>query len=95
MFGFTSYERRQIVPNADSLREELLWLMTHDDDFMVSISVSTNKKGHVNTHFKKRIDSLEKIIGTPKVEPRAFSLNYKKQLYDNNPTCRICGNMIH
>lgn len=94
MFGFTLYEKRQIVPNSDAIREELIWLMTHDEDFIRSIRVSTDKKDHVHLHFKKWMNSLETIVGTPKVESRAFTLNYKKQLYDNNSSCRICGNNI-
>jgi 5-methylcytosine-specific restriction endonuclease McrA len=68
--------------------------MTHDNDFIKSITVSTDKREHVNIHFKKWIDSLHEIVGFPRTEPRAYSLNYKKQLYDNNPTCQICGNKI-
>ena len=52
------------------------------------------KKDHVHIHFKKWMNSLETIVGTPKVESRAFTLNYKKQLYDNNSSCRICGHNI-
>jgi len=94
MFGFTLYDKRQIISYSDAIREELLWLMTHDNDFIKSITVSTDKREHVNIHFKKWIDSLHEIVGFPRTEPRAYSLNYKKQLYDNNPTCQICGNKI-
>jgi len=95
MFGFTIYEKRQIVPHADAIREELIWLMTHDEDFIRSITVSTDKREHVNIHFKKWIDSLQAIVGIPQTEPRAFTLKFKEQLYRNDSTCQICGNKIH
>jgi hypothetical protein len=94
MFGFTLYDKRQIIPYSDAIREELLWLMTHDDDFIRSITLSTDKREHVNIHFKKWLDSLQNIVGFPRTEPRTFSLNYKEQLYKNDKTCRICGNII-
>lgn len=95
MFGFTIYEKRQIVPHADAIREELIWLMTHDEDFIRSITVSTDKREHVNIHFKKWIDSLQAIVGIPQTEPRAFTLKFKEQLCRNDSTCQICGNKIH
>lgn len=51
-------------------------------------------KVKVNTRFKKWLDALEKIVGIPKTEPRTFSWELKKQLYDQNPVCNICGNKI-
>jgi hypothetical protein len=96
MHGFTPlyYEKRNIIPYADVIREELLWLMTNDEDFIRSITLTTDKKEHVQIHFRKWLDSLEKIVGNNRAEPRTFTLNFKRQLYENNPTCSICGNKI-
>jgi hypothetical protein len=96
MFGFTMYDENQIVPNSDSIREELLWMMAHDEDFINAISGSgTDSKDKTLTRFDKWLSALKEIVGTPKTEPRTFSLQYKKQLWESNPTCAICGQKIH
>lgn len=53
MYGFVDYEKHQIVPNSDAIREELIWLMTHDQEFIDSITLSTNDKSRVLTRFEK------------------------------------------
>lgn len=95
MFGFSRYTKNQIIPFSDAIREELLYMMTSDKEFIDSISGSgTTSTAKVTTRFKKWLDALEKIVGTPKTEPRTFSWELKKQLYEQNPVCAICGNKI-
>ncbi len=95
MFGFSRYTKNQIIPLSDVIREELLHMMTSDKEFVESISGSgTTSIAKVTTRFKKWLDALERIVGTPKTEPRTFSWELKKQLYEQNPTCAICGNRI-
>ncbi len=95
MFGFAMYEENQIVPNSDQIREELIWFMTHDLEFIDTITVTTDRKDKIHTRFDKWLHALKEIVGTPKTEPRTFSLQYKKQLWESNPTCAICGQKIH
>jgi len=95
MFGFSRYEKSQIVSKADIIKEELLWLMTHNDEFIDAILFHTDQKEKVERRFKIWLSSLEEIVGIPKKEPRAFSWHYKKQLWENNPVCAICGNAIN
>lgn len=95
MFGFSRYNKNQIIPLSDVIREELLHMMTSDKEFIDSISGSgTTSTAKVTTRFKKWLDALEKIVGMPKTEPRTFSWELKKQLYEQNSVCAICGNRI-
>lgn len=95
MYGFTRYEENQVVPNSDSIREELINLMTHDRDFLDTISTYTDNKDKIQIRFDKWLSALKEIVGTPKTEPRTFSLQYKKQIWESNPTCAICRQKIH
>jgi len=94
MWGFTRYQKNQVIPHADALREELLWLMSNDQEFSNAITYSTNDRRNVEIRFKKWLDSLEVILGWPSSEPRDFSWSLKKQLYDQNPVCAICEQKI-
>jgi len=95
MFGFTQYDKNQVVPLADAVREELIWLMTHDQEFIDSILISTSSRDKVYTRFEKWIHSLKEVLGAPKTEERNFSVSLKEQLFTANPTCAICGQKIH
>jgi len=95
MFGFSRYNKNQMIPLSDVIREELLHMMTSDKEFIDSVSGSgTTSTAKVTTRFRKWLDVLEKIVGMPKTEPRTFSWELKKQLYEQNPVCTICGNKI-
>jgi hypothetical protein len=95
MIGFSQYQKENIIPFSDSIREELLHLMTLNDEFIDSISGSgTTSKEKVKKRFKIWLNSLESIVGYGKREPRLFNWELKKQLYEQNPICAICGNKI-
>lgn len=94
MYGFTQYDKHQIVPYADSIREELIYLMANDKEFIDSIIISTSAKSKVITRFDKWRESLRNIVGFPKTEPRCFSAELKKELFERNNTCQICGQEI-
>ena len=95
MFGFTQYKKNQIVGLTDSIREELIWLMTHDKEFIDSILISTSSRDKVYTRFEKWIHSLKEVLGAPRKEGRIFSISLKEQLFDTNQTCAICNQRIH
>lgn len=95
MYGFTRYEENQIVPNSDSIREELINLMTHDRDFLDAISTYTDNKDKIQLRFDRWLSALKEIVVNSKMGPRNFSLQYKKQMWESNPTCAICGQKIH
>jgi len=94
MWGFTQYDKSQIVSASDTIREELIWLMTEDKKFIDSISVSTGKRENVIYRFDKWRTSLNDIVGQPRTEPRTFSTGLKKQLWETNPSCAICNQQI-
>ena len=95
MFGFTQYEKNQVVGLTDSVREELIWLMTHDKEFIDSILISTSSRDKVYTRFEKWTHSLKEVLGTPKKGERIFSLSLKEQLFNANQTCALCNQRIH
>jgi hypothetical protein len=95
MWGFTQYEKHQVVPHSDAIREELIWLMTHDQDFIRSITVTTDKREHLEIRFDKWRESLRAVLDRPRQEPRAFTLAFKQQIWEASPTCALCQQRIH
>jgi len=79
-------------------REELIWLLTSDQDFDRSLIVNTTSAQHVHTRFDKWLTSLKELLGQPHHEPRSFKTADKEALY-NRPggdTCawEKCGQKI-
>jgi len=95
MNGFTDYEKSQVIPYADSIREELFFLMAHEQKFIDAISgTGTDSTDKVRTKFRIWSDSLENLLGSPRHEPRGFTRELKRQLFQTNPVCAICNQNI-
>ncbi len=93
MCGFVNYEKHQIVPKADLIRESLMQLMTYNERFIESIELSISDKNQLQTRFRIWFDTLEKIVGQSS-EIRLFTYAIKKQLFQQDPTCKLCGQQI-
>jgi hypothetical protein len=95
MNGFTDYEKPQVIPYGDAIREELLWLSANDKEFIDVISgTGTDSTEKIQKKFEIWRRALKNILGYPRNEPRCFSLELKKQLFQNNPVCIICNQTI-
>jgi hypothetical protein len=94
MYSFAREDKNKVYQNLDSIREALIYLMTFDQEFIDAIELSTSSVQAVKKRFVKWVLTLQNIIGIAQKEPRSFSLKLKQELYNNNPTCGICGNKI-
>ncbi len=94
MYGFTGYEKNQVMPHLDAMREALVWLMTEDDQFIETIELSTSSARMITQRFDKWRHVLREIVGQPRRGPRCFSRQLKEDLYRQEPTCALCGQHI-
>jgi len=95
MYGFINYSKNQIMPFADLLREELLNLQIHNDEFIDSVTGSgTNSKEKTQIKIDIWKNNLKGVLGYPINEPRGFSKNLKISLFEQNNTCKICNQKI-
>jgi len=94
MYVFTYYERRQIVPIADALREEYLDMFATDPQFVDYIGRTTDKPDRVRYRAEAWKSRVEALINIPAQETRNFSSGLKQQLYNTDPSCRICSQRI-
>lgn len=96
MWGFANYEPNRIIPNADAIREELIYLMSSNQDFINSIMIQTSGTEQVQKRFEIWKNGLKDIIGyIGKKEPRSFTLSIKRGLFESNDSCAICDQTIH
>lgn len=93
LYTFSFYDRSQIIPAADAIREEFLDLMTNDETFNEYVASTGDKPDRIQYRaetWRRRLDAL-----VSSKEPRTFSLALKETLYEADPTCKICGQRIH
>lgn len=95
LYSFSFYEKSQIIPIADRIREEFLDVMTHDPTFVDYITSTTDKPDRVQYRAEVWRARMQELVGLDGPEPRSFSLALKEQLYSADPTCQLCGQRIH
>lgn len=94
LYGFAFYEKRQIVPAADAIREEFLDLMSNDPTFVDYIGRSTDKPERLQYRARVWLERLAAVVATPGNETRAFSRKLKETMFTLDPTCSICHQRV-
>jgi hypothetical protein len=93
LYSFSFYEKSQIIPVADAIREEFLDVVTNDDTFIEYVASTGDKPDRIQYRAEAWQQRLKKLATSK--EPRTFSLVVKERLFKADPTCKICGQKIH
>lgn len=94
MCGFTKYSKSQIYPHLEEINEAMMNLMLSDPKFIDSIQLKTSNSDMVEYRFKTWLETLDKIVREKQTD-RLFSYSVKKELYEKDPTCKICNQHIN
>lgn len=91
MVSFAQYEKSQIIAHSDAIREALIQLILNNSEFLPQDGTLSRAK--VQYRFNLWNAELNSIIGSEK-QPRSFSFQLKKELFDRNPQCKYCSQQI-
>ena len=80
---------------ADQIQEHFIMLLLIDKDLQGAISQHTSGSSQTKLRWTKFKDIIQPLLDNVDIEPRFFDFGFRKQLYDENPICAICGNRIH
>jgi hypothetical protein len=94
MDSFARADKNLVFANLDAIREALINLMTNDGEFVDAIEIGTSGERKVVRRFDKWRSTLNDILGESKKQPRCFSNKLKLELFEADPTCKICNNRI-
>lgn len=97
MYGFAKKadQERALRDHSDAICEALIILLTQDGEFQEALTRHTSDEERVRKRFSAWINEIDSIIATAgRREPRLFSLQLKQQLFNNDPTCKECGQRI-
>ncbi len=92
LYTFSFFEKNQIIPISDSIKEEFIDIVTNDQNFAEYISSSTDKPDRITYRaekWKQRVENLVSFHG-----PRNFSYSLKERLFRQDQTCQICDQHI-
>lgn len=94
LYTFSQYDREDILPITDRIREEFLDMLTTDPTFVEYISSSTDRADRIQYRAETWNQRLQKLIGLQTDEPRTFSLAFKESLLAKHTTCHVCWKPI-
>ena len=94
MWVFSRQDKNKVMRNSDLIRKATMDLMIKDEMFIDSITKATSGVKQVKYRFSKYNELIESILENDETQNRCFSYEFKKQLFDKNPTCAICGQKI-
>jgi hypothetical protein len=88
-------EPARVQKVADQIQEHYLLLLLTDKDVQDAISTSTGTSVATKLRWAKLKSVIQPLLDNVVIEPRFFSFQVRKQLYDESQTCAICENQIH
>ncbi|MCB6178743.1 DUF262 domain-containing protein [Rhodobacter sp. Har01] len=94
MWGFTRFDKNQVINHIDEIRNSLIELMTTSTTFVDSITAAVGDKAKTQFRFELWHDTLKEIILSPK-QGRTFNSKIRRSLFEMNPVCAICQQAIH
>ncbi|HEY0756927.1 MAG TPA: DUF262 domain-containing protein [Ktedonobacteraceae bacterium] len=91
---FYDKDKNQVYAALDALREGIIDLMVSDEEFIDTILSGTSDEARVKRRYRLLQNRVDEILQKHERQPRCFSLQLKKDLYEKDPTCVICNNRI-
>jgi len=91
---FHDKDKNQVYQALDAIREGIIDLMVSDSEFIDAILIGTSEQERVKKRFDIMRKTVEDILVKYRKQPRCFSNELKQQLFEENPTCAICGQRI-
>lgn len=94
MFGFADKDKNTVMANSDAIREALINLMTDNPTFIESIELSTSSVQAVQKRFDLWRHELDSLIGGLPKQPRCFTRQLRREMFEKDPTCSLCNQHI-
>ena len=94
--SFASYDLGSITRASDSIYEEYVDLINTDEQWVDRVRRATAESTRLHYVFDTWQDRLKIVMNVhePNDSQRVFSRQLKKEMFENNQTCKICGQKI-
>lgn len=95
--SFANYDLGQITRAADSIYEEYLDLIHQDSQWVDRVRRATGEATRMSYTFDSWYSRLASVLESstpPNDDKRIFSQQLKRELFEANPSCALCGQKI-
>lgn len=92
LIGYSSVKIQAV---ADQIREAYIFYLLTNPEVRLAISRQPAAKTATKLRWFGFKNEVHNILSSATIEPRFFSFDIRKRLYDDDPTCAICKNPIH
>jgi hypothetical protein len=86
---------QKVQEAAEQIREAYLFYLLTNPQVRQAISRQTGSTSATKTRWFGFKAEVQRLLSDISLEPRFFSYDYRRQLFEANPICRLCGNEIH
>ena len=83
-----------LMRHLDAIREAYISAISTNEAMISAITWGTSDKPTVTARFELWRKIIDDIVADDKIDERCFTRQFKQKLYDNDPTCAICGQYI-
>ena len=80
---------------ADQIREHFIFLLLTNKAVQDAISQATGGSVPTKLRWTAFKSVIQPLLDNVAIEPRFFSYEFRKALYEKSPICAICRNQIH
>jgi hypothetical protein len=80
---------------AEQIREAYILYLLTNPQVRLAISRQPAATNATRTRWFGFKAEAQRLLNETTVEPRFFSYEFRRQLYDTSPLCTLCGNQIH
>ena len=89
------YTHAKVQAAAEQIREAYIFYLLTNPQVRLAISRQPAGKAATKLRWFGFKTEVQNILGQAVVEPRFFSFEIRRTLYDTSPMCAICKNQIH
>jgi hypothetical protein len=80
---------------AEQIREAYIFYLLTNAQVRLAISRQPAGTTATKTRWYGFKSEVQRLLSGVHIEPRFFSYEFRKQLYDRSPVCQLCHNQIH
>jgi 5-methylcytosine-specific restriction endonuclease McrA len=85
----------KVQQSAEQIRELFLYTMLTDPEMQDAISKRTGSTLQTKVRWTKFRKLVDPVVAGTLVEPRFFEFQFRGELFDKSPVCKLCNNEIH